>query len=136
MLKYLQASVLLLCLPAAAAVAEEANPLSGLDLDGDGQVTVDEAVAVRMQGFFRADANQDGALDEAEHAAMMASARARYGIPEVPPQPGQIDPFTFADKDADGRVTAEEFNAVSVHLVRSMDRNGDGVITLPEAGDS
>lgn len=125
---YSIATAALIALLAGSATADPKEALAGLDFDGDGLVTIEGAIASRMPAFYAADLDQDGALSEAEHGAMMAAIRARFDIPASEPQRGQVDAFTFADKDADGFVTAEEFRAISERIVLSLDKDGDGMI--------
>ena len=123
-------------LTASGAQADADSALAGLDYDKDGQITLDGAIAVRMEAFFAADTNQDGALDEGEYGEMMDAVRARHGIAPSEPQRGQVDPFTFADSDADGLVAAAEYRRATERLVQSLDKDGDGIIVLePAAGD-
>ena len=133
-MKMIKPAVTAVCLLAASgAQAGGGNPLQGLDYDGDGTVTLDGAIAARMENFLKADTDRDGALNTAEHKAMMDAVREKYGIPETEPERGQVDPFTFADSNADGLVTVEEFNAISEKILRSLDKDGDGVIDLEAA---
>lgn len=120
-------------LAAAAAAAAAGGPLASLDYDGDGLVTADGAVAARMESFFAADKDGDARLSEAEYGDMMSSALLKLGRAPAAPERGQVDPFTFADKDADGYVTAPEFRDVTRKLVQSLDKDGDGFIALEAA---
>ena len=120
-------------LAAAGTQAGAGNPLEGLDYDGDGTVTLEGAIAARLENFYKADTDRDGALNAAEHKAMLDAIREKYGIQQTEPERGQVDPFTFADSNADGLVTVEEFNAISEKIVRSLDEDGDGIIELKAA---
>ncbi len=54
----------------AAALAQGALPaFEEVDVDADGQISMEEAAAIEGLDFATADANQDGALDQEEYAA-------------------------------------------------------------------
>ena len=128
---FLVTALLLNLAPRASA---EGNFLASLDLDGDGVVTVAEAAAAREARFDAVDLNGDGGLDAREFDALMQATRTRYASLGQNYQPhaasaGRIDAFTFSDSDADGRVSRAEYAHSSARFARSLDRNGDGVIT-------
>lgn len=118
----------------ASHASAEGDFLASLDLDGDGVVTVAEAAAARDARFDTVDLNGDGGLDAAEFDALLQATRTRYASLGQNYQPhaasaGRIDAFTFSDSDADGRVSRAEYAHSSARFARSLDRNGDGVIT-------
>lgn len=122
-----------LSLAAQPALSED-DFLASLDLDGDGVVTVEEAVAARNARFEDVDRNADGFIDASEFDALLQATRTRYAslgqnYHAQNASPGRIDAFTFADSDADGLVSPEEYDRSSARFARSLDRNGDGVIT-------
>lgn len=128
---FLVTAFLLNLAPRASA---EGDFLASLDLDGDGVVTVAEAAAAREARFDAVDLNGDGGLDAAEFDALLQATRTRYASLGQNYQPhaasaGRIDAFTFSDSDADGRVSRAEYAHSSARFARSLDRNGDGVIT-------
>lgn len=115
--------------------------LENWDLDGDGQVTRDEARERRGDVFFMFDNDDNGALDSAEYdlfdetrAADMANAGARQGLQPRPNSPAALLGRDYTDADHDGLVTREEFMAATDVWFDRVDRNGDGVITLDDFG--
>lgn len=117
-------------LSAAAVSAGTEAPVSDPGRGLGGQVTLAAAVDKRMETFFAADISRDGVLDKGEFGEMLDAAMARLGVSPTEPSRGQVDPFTFADSDADGRVTEAEFRRVTARVIKAMDKDGDGLITL------
>ncbi|MGR3760125.1 EF-hand domain-containing protein [Roseobacteraceae bacterium NS-SX3] len=129
----LPALAAVLSLTVSAASASEVL-LQEMDFDGDGITTVDEATAARNALFDPADADGDGALSLGEHAALLAAIAARdaevgRGYAASAPAAGRVEAFTFADSNADGQISRLEFHSVSRRLARSLDRDGDGVLS-------
>ena len=56
----------------SAAALAGAPAFGDVDADKNGTISAEEAMAVQGVDFAKADANQDGALDEAEWAAATA----------------------------------------------------------------
>lgn len=131
-----------LVLAPAAALAQD-NPaatkfLSNWDLNGDGTVTVAEAVEMRGSVFLSFDADDNGTLDAEEHE-VFDDARAN-DILEVPEGPARELIRMVAngmsreanDADGDGTVTAAEFEAGAAAWLAKVDRTGDGVVTAAD----
>jgi hypothetical protein len=120
--------------PAAAArrpgtADADAVLFASFDRDGDLLVSRAELEAGIAREFARADANHDHVIDPAEYQAW--SMRALGGI--YPPY--RLD----MDRNADGKITFEEFAAELRARAHSYDSNGDGVIehadlVHPQAG--
>jgi Ca2+-binding EF-hand superfamily protein len=117
----------------AVAGAAHAQPLRGaamferLDADKDGKITKAEMSAGRERMFKRLDRNGDGVIDEneVEQARRVIEDRAASAEARLSGQ------WRRMDKDADGKVSAAEFQARSA-MFELADRNGDGVVTKDE----
>ncbi|OIQ31853.1 MAG: hypothetical protein BM562_06740 [Alphaproteobacteria bacterium MedPE-SWcel] len=108
--------------------------LQSLDFDGDGIVTIEEAMASRNSQFPGGDLDGDEYLNATEFDALLQATRARFtdlGQKYQPHQasPGRIDAFTFSDSDADGVISRQEYFRSSARFARSLDRDGDGTIS-------
>lgn len=110
---------------AGAVSAQAMSDLASLgqraDTNHDGVVSREEFLAARAAQFDRFDSNHDGYLDSADAAAF--------------PEPmGRMFPWMqrIADKDGDGRVSREEFNAMPARAFDRMDANQDGVLEPDE----
>lgn len=97
---------------------------SEADTNHDGVVSPVEFQAARAARFAQADRNGDGVLSDDDlprfargNAAMLAKIHAL--------QRG-------ADRDGDGRITREEFDAAGEHLFARADANRDGVVDSAE----
>jgi hypothetical protein len=110
--------------------------LDRLDKDKDGKLTKEEARDRLAQGFARFDANRDGALDKKELTAAaerFVAMQGQLGDKAGPGRPGGKPDFDALDKDADGRLTAEELRGTPFgERFSTMDRNGDGKLDRKE----
>ncbi|MBK1620373.1 EF-hand domain-containing protein [Lamprobacter modestohalophilus] len=107
-----------------------------LDTDGDGKVSLEEALAPQKPRFTETDTDGDGfiSMEEASTAfnnqvpAEMLEAMKERGMPD----PGE----TFVknlDKDGDGKVSPAEFEQPTVESFERMDADSDGFATNEEA---
>jgi Ca2+-binding EF-hand superfamily protein len=108
----------------AAAIAAE---FKAMDANGDGKLTRAEHAAASKQPrlLLLGDANRDGALTKDEVAAAFA-ARAGTAFRERG--------FARIDADKDGKIGAAEWSAAGDRLFGWLDRNGDGAIEGTEIG--
>ena len=81
------------------------------DKDGDGKVTREEGNAINGFDFSRADTDNNGTLTSQEFTAAMARSTARGDGNEPGDRTEQVT-FDQADKDRDGKVSAEEANDI------------------------
>lgn len=106
--------------------------LRAADKNNDQQVSLEEFNAAfpdaPEDAFKRRDRNADGVLSRAD---------LPEGGPEGRRQGPPIERIRAADKNEDGQVTREEWNAEFPHapepLFDRIDRNGDGVLTPEDA---
>lgn len=115
------------CLAAAGAIGRSATPMAllivGFDSDGDARVGRAELAAGIADQFARADTDGDGQLGLIELASW---SRTWLGSDNV--KPGRFD----FDRDADDRISAEEFQAELTRHFSVLDIDGDGVVTRAE----
>lgn len=111
------------------------------DADGDGKVTLEEAMERREDVFAAFDADEDGRLSPEEHD-LFDEARAndmkemgatgQGGGTGRNPANGMLRGVTDADKD--GFVTRAEFLDAVPAWYERMDKNGDGIVTQDDFG--
>ncbi|MGF1526454.1 MAG: EF-hand domain-containing protein [Candidatus Competibacterales bacterium] len=124
------AGVALLCLtlvPSSAIAQGELDPeqlFARGDLDGNGQVTRQEVIALRHSAAVRLDRNGDGRFDEAD-APRFGAFKARYHqvLAQLQRQ---------FDANGDGAVTTAEFINGPTTAFDLADTNGDGRLTRQE----
>ena len=104
-----------------AAQAQTEGFLGLVDTDGDGAITRDEVIALRLALFDRIDSDADGNLTRAEIEAAKANAEAYRAA---------RDPWRL-DADGDGTLSEAEFTAATPGFDRA-DRDGDGVLSPAE----
>ncbi len=108
-----------------------------LDSDGDGKVSLEEAIMPQKTRFTETDTDGDGFVSSEE-----ASAAFNNQVPaemlETMKERGMPDPGeTFVknlDSDGDGKVSPDEFEQPTVESFQRMDSDGDGLATQEEAG--
>ncbi|NTT86129.1 EF-hand domain-containing protein [Tabrizicola fusiformis] len=143
-----------------AASAQTMTPgahfLQNWDQDGDGIVTLDEAMTKRNDLFTAFDADEDGKLSAEEYSAFdeMRSADQEMMREEMgagmgqgggkghgmgmghgkgmPEEGGMMRGFN--DADGDGMVSREEFTSRTADWLAIMDRDGDGQVTAADFG--
>lgn len=144
-MKHIIAGAGALWLLAGVALAQNGTPgahfIEQWDMDGDAQVTLDEAREKRGDVFAMFDADGNGVLgaDEWQSIADHLSSEAANGhAPAMGRGPGKFihDAMTPAFNDADGNsdVTTEEFVTATDRLFAQIDRNGDEVMTSADFG--
>lgn len=132
-------TALALIMSASTAIASgHGNPgghfIESWDLDGNGAVSLAEAIERRSDVFTSFDADDNGILDSAEYdffdearAADMKENGMGHGKGKRNPANGMLREFTDANKD--GEVTLKEFMDAVPSWYANIDKNGDGTVT-------
>jgi Ca2+-binding EF-hand superfamily protein len=122
-------------LPEPAAVDEMFRQL---DRNQDGKIVADEVPDEQRSRFdrlaARADKDNDGAINQEEFRQGFDRIRQQFGG-----KPGEMDParvFEYLDRNADGKLTADEIpserKSMFERAVQFGDRDGDGALTEAE----
>ncbi len=115
------------CLAAAGAIGRSATPVAllmvGFDSDGDAHLSRAELAAGIADQFKRADSDGDGQLGLIELASW---SRTWLGSENV--KPGRFD----FDRNADDRISAEEFQTELTRHFNLFDTDRDGSVTRAE----
>ena len=110
------------------------------DLDGDGQVSSNEATEKRYQLFSMFDQDSNNVLDTFEYGnfdnTRMADMNENAGGAESGPMATVNAGLTreFNDTDGNGAVSRDEFAARSDDWFGTLDTNKDGVVTTEDFG--
>ncbi len=96
--------------------------LRDADVNKDGVVTLDEAMAAADKRFAGLDRNKDGVIDTADRDALRTET-VNYRVKRF---------IHYFGADADGKVTKEQFAAKAKERFALMDLNNDGTIGRDE----
>ncbi len=112
------------------------------DQNADGTVTVDDIATRRADLFIMFDQSNDGQIDAEEQVLMAETIAGVQGNHEGEGHgtggPGQMIhgamTLEYNDTDADGIISAAEFDAGSPKLFAELDADADGVVTPADFG--
>jgi len=105
--------------PAWAQQGPGMAALQAMDANGDGSITRAEAQAARSSIFDRLDADDDGALDATERAALNGQGQMARSV-------------AGADANNDGRIARAELMSQPYRGFDRLDRNNDDVLSTDE----
>jgi hypothetical protein len=114
--------------PLALALSIAKLPLGGMDADHDGALTPAEHAAGAHAMFVTMDADRDGNVTADE----MTAAQDAIHRGEAGAGPGSKEKIAVVDADGDGRVSAAEHARGSERMFARMDRDADGRLTPAE----
>ncbi len=128
---YILKTALLLAMlaPATPLALAQGGPFSGLDLNADGIIEIEEVREQRRGVFAGLDLDRNGFLTPEEASAAPNAARRRPGQTKAD-MSRQM--FEGADKDADGLISEAEYVDAMTPLLSRIDTNGDGRVDATE----
>jgi Ca2+-binding EF-hand superfamily protein len=113
----------------AAGGHEKINFLDFYDVNGDAVVTRDEFNGQRTSDYKRIDADGNGSVNDGEYVGEFT---VRLDRQLAAAREGQIKQghsrFKVLDKNKDGQITADEFDATGKNLFAAFDSNKDGTV--------
>jgi hypothetical protein len=124
-----------LCFSSAAVLAADPkgqpalSEFDGVDANRDGRVSAAEHAAAAKKMFRAMDANRDGKVTAAEMDAAYSKVTGNKAD-----QSGMsgADKIRVVDRDGDGVLTASEHDAASKEMFRKMDADRDGYLSREE----
>jgi Ca2+-binding EF-hand superfamily protein len=125
--------VLAMCLAPAAALAGETkrkpalSEFDGMDANRDGRISAAEHAAGARKMFRAMDANRDGKVTAGE----MDAAYTKVTGKKADDLSG-AEKIKLVDRDGDGVLTASEHDAAVKEMFRKMDADRDGYLSKDE----
>jgi Ca2+-binding EF-hand superfamily protein len=125
-----------LCLSSAAVLAADpkAKPalaeFDGVDANRDGRISAAEHAAAAQEDVRAMDANRDGTVTAAEMDAAYGKVTGNKGRTVRNERPRTRS--RVVDRDGDGVLTASEHDAASKEVFRKMDADRDGYLSREE----
>ena len=120
---------LALCtLPTAFAESHGDKLFKMMDANGDGKISRAEHAAGAKKMFAQCDANKDGIVTATEMDAAMAAQGEKPGAGDK----SSAEKIKVIDQNADGKLTAMEHQTGSEKMFAQMDSDGDGSLSKQE----
>ena len=125
---------------ATGALAERSQGakerFNAVDTDGNGLISSEEYTVKRGTDFVKIDTDGSGAISQAEMMAHMEKRRAKREAKRAEREAKQAEKrperaakmFERADRNGDGQITLQEFEANGNQRFARMDKNGDGAL--------
>jgi hypothetical protein len=111
---------------ADTALAQSLEQLREADANGDGSVTWQEMMDMRVSGFERLDRNDNGVVESGDSPAF-GPGRSRFEQ--------AFSSLRVADANRDGRITRSELLNAPAPLFVNGDTDGDRVLSARELAD-
>lgn len=127
----LAGSLLSCALPAAFASHDADKHFKMMDANGDGKISRAEHAAGAKQMFAQCDANRDGIVTAAEMDATMAA----QGEKPAKDEKNSAEKIQMLDQNGDGRLTAAEHETGTEKMFGKMDKNADGFLSKEECDE-
>ena len=125
---FVACSLALCALPSAFAGNDADKHFKKMDANGDGKISRAEHAAGAKQMFAQCDANSDGVVTAAE----MDAAMALRGEKPNKHDKTSAQKIQMIDQNGDGKLTSAEHEAGSEKIFAAMDKNGDGSLSKEE----
>jgi Ca2+-binding EF-hand superfamily protein len=119
-------------LPAAFAGSDADKHFKMMDANGDGKISRAEHAAGAKEMFLKCDANHDGIVTATEMDASMAAQGEKPGKHDKT----SAEKIQMIDQNGDGQLTAAEHAAGTETLFAKMDKDGDGFLSKDECDDA
>ena len=127
----LSCSLALFALPSAFAGKDAAKDFEKMDANHDGKITRAEHAAGAKQMFTQCDANHDGVVTATE----MDAALAAQGEKPDKNDKSSAEKIQVIDQNGDGKLTAAEHEAGTEKMFAMMDKDGDGSLSKAECDE-
>lgn len=124
-------SLALCAVPAAFAGKEADKHFKMMDANGDGKITRAEHAAAAKKMFTECDANRDGIVTATE----METAVAARGDKPAADHKSAAEKIKVIDQNGDGQLTAAEHDTGSEKMFAKMDKDGDGALSKTECDE-
>ena len=124
-------SLALCALPNAFAGNDADKHFKKMDANGDGKISRAEHAAGAKQMFAECDVDKDGIVTAAEMDAAMALKKEKPGKYDKT----SAEKIQTIDQNGDGKLTAAEHEAGTEKMFAMMDKNGDGSLSKEECDE-
>ena len=115
-------------LPAAFAGKDGDKHFKMMDANGDGKISQAEHAAAAKKMFTECDTNSDGIVTAAEMDTAMAARSEAMGKHDK----SSAAKIKEIDQDGDGQLTVAEHEAGTEKMFAKMDKDGDGSLSKAE----
>ena len=122
----------LIAIPAAFAGGDSDHHFKTMDANGDGKISRAEHAAAAKQMYQQCDANHDGIVTAAEMDAAAATRGEKPGKHDKT----SAEKIQMIDQNGDGQLTVAEHEAGTETLFARMDKDGDGFLSKDECDDA